>query len=60
MVTKSPIGLPGLELKHLFTLECNVGTPLIVGDGGMGTYIDIWMPSCYSKSIPKLNRNCRL
>lgn len=36
MVTKSPAGLPGLELKHLFTLECTVGTPLIVGDGGGG------------------------
>lgn len=38
MVTKSPAGLPGLELKHLFTLECDVGTPLIVGDGGQGTH----------------------
>lgn len=36
MVTKSPAGLPGLSLKHLFTLECDVGTPLIVGDGGGG------------------------
>lgn len=38
MVTKSPVGLPGLELKHLFTLECQVGTPMIVGDGGMGMH----------------------
>lgn len=35
-VTKSPAGLPGLSLKHLFTLECDVGTPLLVGDGGRG------------------------
>lgn len=39
MVTKSPVGLPGLSLKHLFTLECEVGTPLVVGDGGMG---ELW------------------
>lgn len=34
--TVSPAGLPGLSLEHLFTLECSVGTPLVVGDSGLG------------------------
>lgn len=31
-----PSGLPGLSLSHLFTLQCAVGTPVELGDGGLG------------------------
>lgn len=34
--TQSPAGLPGLSLKHLFTLDCTVGTPIEIGDNGSG------------------------
>jgi len=34
---QSASGLPGLSLKHLFTLECELDAPLIVGNNGGGS-----------------------